>query len=176
MPVQQLLISNCCPMETTIRDDRYLLATQLGGLACLMNRVVTLVRKRHDLSVLEFHSLLAVRTHHPSCIQALGSRLESEKTRTSKVLRSLESRRLIRRSSDLRDRRIEHVELTDQGERLTNRILADLDSIGHALLLNLPEQDMLPFRRFLDRLGDVCVTDILSSSPGTPSKERDDDE
>ncbi len=160
-------------MGTNLPKEKFALGIQLSGLACLSSRIVTAVRKRYGLTVFEFHTLLAVRTRHPSCIHTLGNHLESEKSRTSKVLRALETKALISRSSDVRDRRVEHVELTVTGFNLTDQILEDLETIGRALLRNAGEDDAVPFIQFLDRLGGVCITDMLLSSSRTPLHGKD---
>jgi DNA-binding MarR family transcriptional regulator len=163
-------------METIAPLDD--LGSQLSGLACLCSRIVTTVRKRHELSAFEFHSLLALRTHHPCCVQALGGRLEFNKTKTSKVLRSLQERSLILRTSDPNDRRVDHISLSLDGEALADTILRELEVIAGELLDGLGEMERNSFLQFLKHTEGARIGELLSTSPptcDTPTHRRHDE-
>jgi MarR family 2-MHQ and catechol resistance regulon transcriptional repressor len=154
------------------------LGSQLSGLACLCSRIVTTVRKRHNLSAFEFHSLLALRTHHPCCVQALGGRLEFHKTKTSKVLRSLQERSLIFRTTDANDRRVDHISLSLDGEALADKILRELEGIAGELLEGLAEKERNSFLLFLKHTEGTHIGELVSTSPPTcnpPTHRRHDE-
>jgi DNA-binding MarR family transcriptional regulator len=139
----------------------------MSGLACLCNRMVTAVRKPYDLSVSEFHALLTIQTRHPSCVSSLTEWMEMDKTRMSKVLRSLQDRGFIERTTDVSDHRIDHIHLTAPGVELANVLLSKLEEAGKVLLRDTPAPERLAFAHFLELSGNVRSTDILSPTHPT---------
>jgi len=87
--------------------------------------------------------------------------MEMEKTRVSKVLRSLEDRGYIDRTTDQADHRIDHLSLTGTGICLADSILFELRKAGEALLKDMPEQEREAFTHFLELAGDKRTTDLL---------------
>jgi DNA-binding MarR family transcriptional regulator len=140
------------------------LGTQMSAIACLCNRIVTAVRKPYDLSVSEFHALLTIKTRHPSCVSSLTEWMEMDKTRMSKVLRSLEDRGYIERSTDQEDHRIDHIHLTEAGTQLAHALLFRLDEAGKALVTGVSEQERSAFAHFLELSGNVRNTNTLFST------------
>ena len=136
------------------------LGRQLSALACLCNRIVTAVRRPHELSLFEFHTLLAIRTRHPGCVSTLTETMEMDKTRMSKVLRSLEGQGYIERSRDAADHRIDHILLTGNGVRLADSLLRGLEEVGKVLIKEMPEDERAAFAHFLEMTGDMRTRDI----------------
>jgi len=140
------------------------LGRSLSALACLCNRIVTAVRKPYKLSVFEFHTLLTIHTRHPSCVSGLTESMEMDKTRMSKVLRSLEEHGFIQRMRDPADHRIDHIHLTESGACLADSLLYGLNEAGKALFRGMPEQERAAFERFLETTGDMRTDDIPNLS------------
>jgi len=140
------------------------LGRELSALACLCNRIVAAISNSYKLSLLEFHALLTIHTRHPSCVSALTERMEMDKTRMSKVLRSLESRGYIGRSRDQKDHRIDHILLTESGRRLAESLLLSLDEAGKVMMTGMPEQERAAFAHFLELTGEIRTTDIPNLS------------
>ena len=63
----------------------------------------------------------------PLSPSAMSERLHSDKTRTAKALRILESRAYVERSHDETDRRVKKIRLTDKGRQVYPEIRSILD-------------------------------------------------
>ncbi|PWV95363.1 DNA-binding MarR family transcriptional regulator [Hoeflea marina] len=80
-------------------------------------RFAALYRDRHGLTRPEWRTLANLGQHGRMTATAIGARAAMHKTKVSRAVASLERRKWIERTTDGRDRRIEHIELTPEGRR-----------------------------------------------------------
>ena len=123
---------------------------------------------RYDLSVSQFHALLALEKGGPTPVTGLGDRLHLEKSTASRLAKGLLARGLVRKRSPASDDRVVILQATEQGLRLSRRILNDLSEEYTDLLAGIdpPMREALP--QALERLLEELE---LSSSPEGPPPE-----
>jgi DNA-binding MarR family transcriptional regulator len=81
---------------------------------------------RYDLSVSQFHALLVLGKRGPTPVTGLADRLHLEKSTASRLAKGLLARGLVRKRSPASDDRVVILQATEQGLRLSRRILNDL--------------------------------------------------
>lgn len=92
----------------------------------------------------------------------LGKRVGIASTTAVTALDSLEKRGLLCRSRDTSDRRKYFVSLTDEGRRLIDALMPDIEEMLVASVEGIPAADMRIFWKVLHR-----ITDKLSETAGT---------
>ena len=83
--------------------------------------------KQYGLNSAEFVYLIHVEEDKPTELRALGAHLRMDDAQTTRVIRSLEEKGLVRKRRSELDRRALDVELTDKGRRVKPLILAAMD-------------------------------------------------
>ncbi len=101
------------------------------------------------MSTNEILCLLVLYSEEPRSIGELSRIIDLSFTSTSKLLSSLQGRRLIERSLDESDRRKERVVLTTLGRGLAERLLARSKELALDVLKNLPESMRMDFARWI---------------------------
>lgn len=91
------------------------------------------------LSVRELQCMMQIHLRNPCCVRKLTEILDTKATATSKLLRSLDERGLIKRCMDKHDRRIERITLTRKGETLTLRCVHLLSLEPEEIAEEMPE-------------------------------------
>jgi DNA-binding MarR family transcriptional regulator len=86
------------------------------------------------LTVDEMHCLSTLFSERPPSVKRLSELINVNPTRTSKILRELEQRGFVTRTSDAIDHRKEQVILTDTGCETVRTILSLFDEVGSELL------------------------------------------
>lgn len=80
-------------------------------------RFAALYRDRHGLTRPEWRTLANIGQHGRLTATQIGAHASMHKTKVSRAIASLEKRKWLERTTDERDRRIEHIELTREGRR-----------------------------------------------------------
>jgi DNA-binding MarR family transcriptional regulator len=123
---------------------------------------------RYDLSVSQFHALLALEKGGPTPVTGLAGRLHLEKSTASRLAKGLLARGLVRKRSPVSDDRVVILQATEQGLRLSRRILNDLSAEYTGILAGIDP----PMREILPQALECLLEELeLSSSPEGPQKE-----
>ena len=75
-------------------------------------------RSRYRMTRPEWRALAALGSYGRMTATEIGVNSSMHKTKVSRAVRALEEKRWLKRSEDLDDRRIEHLELTPAGRRI----------------------------------------------------------
>lgn len=75
-------------------------------------------RARYRMTRPEWRALAALGSYGRMTATEIGANSSMHKTKVSRAVRALEEKRWLKRSEDLDDRRIEHLELTPAGRRI----------------------------------------------------------
>jgi len=86
-----------------------------------------------SLSIDEMHCLIALQTEHPASIRRLYEAINVSPSRASKILKHLEQRGLVHRTSDSADHRKGQVTFTETGTRVVQEILVHFTEVGSEL-------------------------------------------
>ncbi len=107
---------------------------------------------RCTLTVDEMHCLAVIYAERPACVKQLSEYLNTDATRTSKLLCSLDRRGLLTRSLDLDDRRKEQITLSEAGLYAVERIVALYGGVANRLLGTAPSEWSSFCKRFVETL------------------------
>lgn len=75
-----------------------------------------------SLTVAEFKLLRSFRTDESLTVGALAKRMELSNSRLTRILDGLQEKRIVRRETDQRDRRVLNIVLTDRGKSLQGQL------------------------------------------------------
>ena len=92
------------------------------------------------LTLDEIRCLVTTYLRHPSCVSDLNNLLSIDPTRTSKVLKSLEEQKLIKRELDEFDRRKSRIEISGEGKAMSEKILKLANELGKKYLDSISKE------------------------------------
>ena len=80
-------------------------------------------RDRYRMTRPEWRALAALGSYGRMTATGIGANSSMHKTKVSRAVRALEEKRWLKRSEDMSDRRIEHLELTPAGKRIYGEMI-----------------------------------------------------
>ena len=80
-------------------------------------------RDRYRMTRPEWRALAALGSYGRMTATEIGANSSMHKTKVSRAVRALEEKRWLKRSEDMSDRRIEHLELTPAGKRIYGEMI-----------------------------------------------------
>jgi DNA-binding MarR family transcriptional regulator len=95
---------------------------------------------------------------------ALAIRAELDRARTSRALAGLQAKGLVERRVVASDRRLAHVDLTDDGRALYARMLPRLAVINEAMLVQLSDDEVAMLDRLLNSLQQQAMQMLNAST------------
>ena len=119
----------------------------------------------YDLSVSQCHALQILIKDGPLTITGLGEKLHLEKSTASRLANGLLDRGLVRKRSPESDGRVIILQVTEQGLRLSRRILNDLAEEYTDLLEGFDPAVRTALPRVLERLTGTIAGRTESSGP-----------
>lgn len=96
--------------------------------------------ERVNLTVDEMRCLMTVYLRRPASVGELNIVLVMDPTRTSKVLKSLEKQKLLKRELDTLDRRKSCIQLTENGIKTSEKILKSSLELGKTHFVSISEE------------------------------------
>lgn len=131
---------------------------------------------RHGLSVSQSQALLALYGVGPLTVSALGEHLHLEKSTASRLAKALLQKGLVRKRSPASDDRKVVLQLTEQGMRLSRKVLNDLVEDHVELLEAMDPDEGAALPKVLDQLIRALVSGgqapQLHDSGEDPSQKR----
>lgn len=126
---------------------------ELGGLISVIHRKTQIYLnqelKKYGLNSAEFVYLIHIREGAPTELKSLGGHLRMDDAQTTRVIRSLEEKGLVRKLRNQTDRRAYDVEFTAEGLRVKPKILEDLDRWNRLITEGLAEDQVEAMLRML---------------------------
>lgn len=119
----------------------------------------------YDLSVSQCHALQALVREGPITVTQLGDHLYLEKSTASRLANGLLDRGLVRKRSPGSDGRVVILQVTEQGLRLSRRILNDLAEEYMELLEGFDPEVREALPRLLERLTQTISARASGSGP-----------
>ena len=131
---------------------------------------------RHGLSGSQSHALLALHGVGPLTVSALGENLHLEKSTASRLAKTLLQKGLVRKRSPASDERKVVLQLTEQGMRLSRKVLNDLVEDYVELLEAMDPEEGAALPKVLDPLIRELVSGVQAPKPPDsgedPSQKR----
>ncbi len=107
---------------------------------------------RHGLTHAQWAPMLRLRLHGPSSTLQLGKDLDMDAGALSRLLDRLEAKGLVLRERSSTDRRVVHVSLSEDGQRMTAELPAVLSEVFNAHLSGFTEAEWHTLIELLQRL------------------------
>lgn len=119
----------------------------------------------YDLSVSQCHALQTLIREGPLTVTQLGDELHLEKSTASRLANGLLDRGLVRKRSPDSDGRVVILQVTEQGLRLSRKILNDLAEEYMSLLTDFEPEVRKALPKLLERLAQSVAHRTLGSGP-----------
>lgn len=130
----------------------------------LYNATAQKVLDREGMSIAHWYYLRVLSQHGTLNQLELSKRVAIAPTTAVTALDALEKRGLVRRARDTNDRRKQFVSLTDEGARLIDALMPDIEKLMAASVQGIPATDMRAFWDVLHK-----IHDNLSEAAGDES-------
>ena len=113
-----------------------------------------------ELTRSEFFCIAMIRNYDKetgkgACVSVLAEKMRVQAPAISRMLKGLEKRELIERTTDPDDRRNVLVNLTDEGRMIWDRMSKHLEGYMNWIIEELGEEDMMTLISLLDRLSSI---------------------
>lgn len=151
--------------RTSLQRDATFLQESLGGLIRLLQSRDRDRACCYELSVSQCHALQALVKRGPITVTQLGDGLCLEKSTASRLANGLMDRGLVRKRSPGSDGRVVILQVTEQGLRLSRKILNDLSEEYMELLEEFDPEVRKALPRLLERLTQTIMARANPSGP-----------
>lgn len=135
---------------------------------------------QHGITGPQLITLLTVEKHEPVTVSAIAGHIHLSPSTVIGILDRLETKGLIQRQRDLKDRRLVQVSLTEQGKVLAGNAPSPLQDTFVEAMSKLPEAELVVIEESLKRIvglmqvRHVDATPILETGPINPVLEDTD--
>jgi len=135
---------------------------------------------QHKITGPQLVCLLSVEENEPVTPSAIARHVHLSPSTVVGILDRLEAKGLIRRERDLKDRRLVHVSLTEQGKGLVVSAPSPLQDTLAEAMDRLPEAEQATIAESLDRIVEMMevrhidAAPILETGPINPMPSRSD--
>lgn len=147
--------------KTPLALEAFLPYTLSRAAELVSRRFATIYKDHAGLTRPEWRTLATLGQYGTLTATLIGAHSSMHKTKVSRAVQSLEERKWLKRRTDEDDRRIEHLELTREGER-NYRKLAELARAFEAGLKELlGEKSFAELSRGLDAVEKQLGTDVF---------------
>lgn len=110
------------------------------------------VVKKYNITVAEEPFFMAVNFHDGATQEELTALVGVDKAMTTRVIHSLESKGLVKRIQDTKDKRQNRIYKTDKVNELGDIVLNDLLQLNQIFTANISKDDLDNFMRILNVL------------------------
>lgn len=123
----------------------------------LYNATAQRVLDREGISIAHWYYLRVLSQYGTLNQRELSKRVEIAPTTAVTALDALEKRGLVRRERDTTDRRRQFVSLTDEGARLIDVLMPEIEKLMAASVQGIPETDMRTFWMVLHKIYETLL-------------------
>lgn len=156
------------PNPTSLVRDAARLQESLGELIRVIQHRDRDRASRYDLSVSQCRALEALAREGPMPVTHLGNALLLEKSTASRLARGLMERGLLRKRSPRTDSRVVILQVTEQGIRLSRKILNDLSEELMEVLEDVQPEARGAIPHLLDQLTRALLSHRWEMAPPDP--------
>lgn len=120
---------------------------------------------QHKVTWPQLVCLLSVDEHEPVTPSAIARHVHLSPSTVIGILDRLEAKELVRRERDLKDRRLVHVTLTEQGRALVVSAPSPLQERLAAAMNELPEAELAMIAGALERIVEMMAARHIDAAP-----------
>lgn len=121
--------------------------------------------RQHKITGPQLISLLTVEKHEPLTASAIAGHIHLSPSTVIGILDRLETKGLIRRHRDLKDRRLVHVSLTEKGKVLASNAPSPLQDTLADAMGKLPETELVVIAESLERIVGLMQMQHVDAAP-----------
>jgi DNA-binding MarR family transcriptional regulator len=138
------------------RPDTYLPMETVGYMIrtvhLSINKMIDVEMQKYDLTAMQWRPLLFIYFGKVKTAAALAKETCMDTGATTRMLDRLQNKGLLARTRCDQDRRIVHLALTDEGQRICEKIPTDLCKVMNQHLKGFNQQEVDTLKNFLDRM------------------------
>jgi len=120
---------------------------------------------QHKITSPQLITLLTVEEYEPVTASAIAGHIHLSPSTVIGILDRLETKGLIRRDRDLKDRRLVQVSLTEQGKVLAGNTPSPLQDTLVKAMGKLPETELVMIAETLDRIVELMQMQHVDAAP-----------
>ncbi len=117
-----------------------------------INKMIDVEMQKYDLTAMQWRPLLFIYFGKVKTAAALAKETCMDTGATTRMLDRLQNKGLLARTRCDQDRRIVHLALTDEGQRICEKIPTDLCKVMNQHLKGFNQQEVDTLKNFLDRM------------------------
>ncbi len=120
---------------------------------------------QHEITGPQLITLLTVEEYEPVTASAIAGHIHLSPSTVIGILDRLETKGLIRRDRDLKDRRLVQISLTEQGKVLARNAPSPLHDTLTEAMSKLPENELVMIAESLERIVGLMQMQHLDAAP-----------
>jgi MarR family transcriptional regulator, organic hydroperoxide resistance regulator len=124
---------------------------------------------RHNVSLAMYRVLVTLARHDDQRLGDLAALAEVEMSTLSRLIGTMQARRLVTRRRSGKDARAVRIRITDQGRPLATRLAAAATTFETALTRGVPARELQALKRALERIGEAATA--LAEAPAPPARK-----
>ena len=129
--------------------------------------------REYEITGPQLITLLTVKEYELVTVSAIAVHIHLSSSTVIGILDRLESKGLIRRDRDLKDRRLVHVSLTEKGEALARNAPSPLQDAFAGAMRKLPETELVMIAESLERIVGLMQIQHMDTAPILESEPID---
>ena len=129
--------------------------------------------RQYEITGPQLITLLTVKDHERVTVSAIAHHIHLSSSTVIGILDRLETKGLVRRDRDLKDRRLVYVSLTEQGEALAKNAPSPLQDAFAGAMRKLPEAELIMITESLERIVGLMQIQHMDSAPILESEPID---
>jgi DNA-binding MarR family transcriptional regulator len=129
--------------------------------------------REYEITGPQLITLLTVKEYELVTVSAIARHIYLSPSTVIGILDRLEAKGLIRRDRDLKDRRLVHVSLTEQGKALARNAPSPLQDAFAGAMRKLPETELVMIAESLERIVGLMQLQHMDTAPILESEPID---
>jgi DNA-binding MarR family transcriptional regulator len=129
--------------------------------------------REYEITGPQLITLLTVKEYELVTVSAIAGHIYLSPSTVIGILDRLETKGLIRRDRDLKDRRLVHVSLTEQGKALARNAPSPLQDAFAGAMRKLPETELVMIAESLERIVGLMQLQHMDTAPILESEPID---
>ncbi len=127
---------------------------------------------RHNVSLPMYRALVALLGHDDQRLGDLSALSDIEMSTLSRLVGTMQTRRLVTRRRSGKDARAVRIRITEQGRALADKLLSAAEDYENDMTRGIPQREVQALKRALDRVGETVDSLAEQTSPRSRQPRR----
>ncbi|HUZ74462.1 MAG TPA: MarR family transcriptional regulator [Stellaceae bacterium] len=124
---------------------------------------------RHNVTLAMYRVLVTLARHDDQRLGDLAALAEVEMSTLSRLIGTMQARRLVTRRRSGKDARAVRIRISDQGRALAGKLAAAATTFETALSRGLAAREQQALKRGLERIGETAA--VMVQAPAAPARK-----